>query len=59
MAQTQEFMVSCGTSKIPAHLLMERTRIPSGPPPSETPQNQFTGWADELEPTKGVRLVTW
>ena len=37
MAQTQEFMVNCGTSKIPAHLLMERTRIPPGPPPSAAP----------------------
>src|SRR5437879_5228200 len=37
MAQTQEFMVSCGTTKIPTHLPVERTRIPLGPPPSATP----------------------
>lgn len=28
MAQTQEFMVSCGTVKIPARLPVQRTRIP-------------------------------
>jgi hypothetical protein len=37
MAQTQEFMVSCGTSRIPARLPMERTRIVPGPPPSAPP----------------------
>jgi len=37
MAQTQEFMVSCGTGKVAAHLPIERTRIPPGPPPSATP----------------------
>src|SRR5262249_60229043 len=30
----QEFMVSCGTAKIPAHLPVERMRIPPGPPSS-------------------------
>src|SRR5260370_7097281 len=34
MAQTQEFMVNCGTAKIPARLPVERTRIPPGPPPA-------------------------
>jgi hypothetical protein len=37
MAQLQEFMVSCGTAKIPAHLPVERTRLTPGPPPSATP----------------------
>src|SRR5215510_15683993 len=37
MAQLQEFMVSCGTAKVPAHLPSERTRIPPGPPPSAAP----------------------
>src|SRR3984893_17554794 len=37
MAQTQEFMVSCGTGKIPARLPVERTRIAPGPPASATP----------------------
>ena len=37
MAQTQEFMVSCGSAKTPAHLPVERTRIPPGPPPSAAP----------------------
>ena len=37
MAQTQEFMVSSGTTKIPAHLPTERTRIPPGPPASASP----------------------
>src|SRR5712664_3796950 len=37
MAQMQEFMVSCGTAKMPAHLSVERTRIPPGPPPSAAP----------------------
>jgi len=37
VAQTQEFMVSCGTASIPANLPVERTRIPPGPPPSAPP----------------------
>jgi lactate racemase len=37
MAQTQEFMVSCGAAKIPARLPMDRTRIAPGPPPSAVP----------------------
>jgi hypothetical protein len=37
MPQTQEYMVSCGTSKIPAHLPVERTRIIPGPPQSAAP----------------------
>ena len=37
MSQTQEFMVSCGTAKVPANLPVERTRILPGPPPSQTP----------------------
>jgi lactate racemase len=37
MAQTQEFMVSSGTTKIPAHLPTDRTRIPAGPPASAAP----------------------
>ena len=37
MAQTQEFMVSCGTAKIPAHLPMDRARVAPGPPPSAVP----------------------
>lgn len=37
MAQTQEYMVSCGTGKIPARLPMERTRIVPGPPASAAP----------------------
>jgi len=37
MSQTQEFMVTCGTTKKPAHLPVERTRIPPGPPPSAAP----------------------
>jgi hypothetical protein len=37
MAQTQEFMASCGTAKTPARLPVERTRIPPGPPASATP----------------------
>jgi lactate racemase len=34
MADTQEFMVSCGTTKISVRLPSERVRIPPGPPPS-------------------------
>ena len=34
MSQTQEFAVTCGTTKMRAHLPVERTRIPPGPPPS-------------------------
>lgn len=37
MAQTQEFMVSCGTAKIPAQLPVERRRLTPGPPPSVAP----------------------
>lgn len=37
MAQTQEFMVSCGAAKIPAQLPAERTRLTPGPPPSAAP----------------------
>ncbi len=37
MAQTQEFMVNCGTTKVPARLPLERTRIAPGPPASATP----------------------
>ena len=37
MSRTQEFMVSCGTAKVPANLPVERTRILPGPPPSQTP----------------------
>jgi hypothetical protein len=37
MAQTQEYTVSCGTGKIPAHLPIERTRIAPGPPASAAP----------------------
>ena len=37
MAETKEFMVSCGTGKIPARLPAERTLVPSGPPLSATP----------------------
>src|SRR5262249_43109801 len=37
MAQTREFMVSCGTTKSSAHLPVERLRIPPGPPPSAPP----------------------
>ncbi len=28
MASTQEYLVSCGTTKMPAHLPVDRTRIP-------------------------------
>jgi hypothetical protein len=34
MSQTQEYMVSCGTGKIPVHLPVDRTRLIPGPPPS-------------------------
>jgi hypothetical protein len=34
MPQTDEFMVSCGTAKMPLHLPRERTRIAPGPPRS-------------------------
>jgi len=37
MAQTQEFMVNCGITKVPARLPLERTRIAPGPPASATP----------------------
>lgn len=37
MAKAQEFMINCGTLKIPAHLPIDRTRIPAGPPPSAAP----------------------
>ncbi|MGA7761488.1 MAG: lactate racemase domain-containing protein, partial [Candidatus Binataceae bacterium] len=37
MAQTQEFMVNCGTTKVPVRLPLERTRIAPGPPASATP----------------------
>ena len=37
MAQTQDFMVNCGTTKVPARLPRERTRIAPGPPASATP----------------------
>lgn len=37
MTTTQEFMVSCGTTRIPARLPSERTRVPPGPPPSAMP----------------------
>src|SRR5260370_18113209 len=37
MAQTQEFMVNCGTAKIPAGRPVARTRTPPGPPPSAAP----------------------
>jgi hypothetical protein len=37
MSHTQEYMVSCGTGKIPAHLPLDRTRIVPGPPPSAPP----------------------
>ena len=37
MASTQEYLVSCGTTKTPAHLPVDRTRIPPGPPPSLAP----------------------
>jgi len=37
MAQTQEFMVSCGTGKIPVKLPVDRLRLPPGPPPSAQP----------------------
>jgi hypothetical protein len=42
MAQTQEYMVSCGTGKIPAHLPVDRTRIIPGPPPSVAPLSDAT-----------------
>ncbi|MFZ1120045.1 MAG: hypothetical protein WB580_13080 [Candidatus Binataceae bacterium] len=38
MAQTQEFMVSCGAVKIPSRLPVQPTHIPPGPPASATPQ---------------------
>ncbi len=37
MSRARETMVSCGTTKQPAHLPAERTRIPPGPPPSAPP----------------------
>src|SRR6266446_5531179 len=37
MAQTQEFMVNCGTTKVPVRLPLERTRIAPGPPASAPP----------------------
>ena len=37
MAQRQEYLVSCGTTKIAAQLPVDRTRIPPGPPPSVAP----------------------
>jgi lactate racemase len=37
MAQTQEFMVSCGAGKIPVKLPADRLRLPPGPPPSAQP----------------------
>jgi hypothetical protein len=37
MAQTQEYMVSCGINTIPAHLRVDRTRIVPGPPQSAAP----------------------
>jgi lactate racemase len=37
MAQKQEFMVSCGTARVPAHLPSERMRVALGPPPSAAP----------------------
>ncbi len=37
MSKTQEYMVTCGTGKIAAHLPVDRTRIIPGPPPSAAP----------------------
>jgi hypothetical protein len=37
MAQNQEYMVNCGTTKISARLPIDRTRIVAGPPPSAAP----------------------
>ncbi len=37
MTKTQEYMVTCGTGKIPAHLPVDRTRIIPGPPPAAAP----------------------
>lgn len=37
MAQTREFMLSCGTGRIPARLPADRARIVPGPPPSLAP----------------------
>ncbi len=37
MAQTQEFMVSCGAGKIPVKLPADRLRLPPGPPSSAQP----------------------
>ena len=37
MTTMQEYMVTCGTGKIPARLPVDRTRIVPGPPPSAAP----------------------
>ncbi|MBV8773188.1 MAG: DUF2088 domain-containing protein [Deltaproteobacteria bacterium] len=37
MAQTQQFIVNCGTGRIPVSLPIDRIRIPPGPPPSAQP----------------------
>ena len=37
MAQRQEYLVSCGTTKTAARLPADRTRVPPGPPPSVAP----------------------
>lgn len=37
MAQMHDYMVSCGTGKIPARLPVERTRVVPGPPRSAVP----------------------
>ena len=37
MAQMSDFMVSCGTGKVPASLPADRLRLPPGPPPSARP----------------------
>ena len=37
MAQTQEFIVSCGAGKVSAKLPADRLRLPAGPPASAQP----------------------
>jgi lactate racemase len=37
VAQTQEFMLNCGSGKIPVKLPADRLRLPPGPPPSAQP----------------------
>jgi hypothetical protein len=55
MAKTQEYTVSCGTGKLPAHLPVGRTRVIPGPPPSAAPlPNAEAAFRHALEQPVGM-----